>query len=249
MGRRRKMKKVCLMGLIFAILIFLVNISYSQEGKPKMKTELIKLKYLRQSDMRVLLMSYISREGRITWSEDQNIISVMDVPEIVDKILSVLKEIDVKPVDLLFTVQLVLGSESGTEITDASLKDEPVIKELRGLLRYKNFTLLDTSLIRTMDKKLAATECGKDAEFMLAIMPNYTKEEKEEIIQAMVHLDQRIMIKQLSAQGNAENKFDSRRLIETTLTMKSGEKTVVGVSKMDGGDKGLILIISGKVIK
>ena len=36
---------------------------------------------------------------------------------------------------------------------------------------------------------------------------------------------------------------------DESLTFKSGEKTVVGVSKMDGGDKGLILIISGKEIK
>ncbi len=35
----------------------------------------------------------------------------------------------------------------------------------------------------------------------------------------------------------------------STLTMKSGEKTVVGVSKMSDSDKGLILIISGKVVK
>ncbi len=33
------------------------------------------------------------------------------------------------------------------------------------------------------------------------------------------------------------------------MTIKSGEKTVVGVSKLDGGDKGLILILSAKVIK
>ena len=37
-------------------------------------------------------------------------------------------------------------------------------------------------------------------------------------------------------------------LIESALNIKSGERTVVGVSKLDGGDKGLILIISGKVI-
>ncbi len=32
------------------------------------------------------------------------------------------------------------------------------------------------------------------------------------------------------------------------FTLKSGDKTVVGVSKLDGGDKGLILIITGKII-
>jgi hypothetical protein len=37
-------------------------------------------------------------------------------------------------------------------------------------------------------------------------------------------------------------------LIESTLNIKSGDRTVVGVSKLDGGGQGLILIISGKVI-
>jgi hypothetical protein len=37
-------------------------------------------------------------------------------------------------------------------------------------------------------------------------------------------------------------------LVRTTLTLKPGERTVVGISKSDA-DKGLILIISGKVTK
>ena len=37
-------------------------------------------------------------------------------------------------------------------------------------------------------------------------------------------------------------------LIESTLNIKSGDRTVVGVSKLDGGDKGLILIISAKIV-
>ncbi|NIN93016.1 hypothetical protein GTO36_08580, partial [bacterium] len=49
--------------------------------------------------------------------------------------------------------------------------------------------------------------------------------------------------------GIPEKKERERVLIGTTLTVKSGERTVVGVSKLDGGDKALILILSGKVIK
>jgi hypothetical protein len=37
-------------------------------------------------------------------------------------------------------------------------------------------------------------------------------------------------------------------LIESALNIKSGDRTVVGVSKLDGGDKGLILIISAKIV-
>ena len=38
-------------------------------------------------------------------------------------------------------------------------------------------------------------------------------------------------------------------LIESALNIKSGDRTVVGVSKLDGGDKGLILIISAKIVE
>jgi hypothetical protein len=38
-------------------------------------------------------------------------------------------------------------------------------------------------------------------------------------------------------------------LIESTLNIKSGDRTVVGVSKLEGGDKGLILIISAKIVE
>jgi hypothetical protein len=41
----------------------------------------------------------------------------------------------------------------------------------------------------------------------------------------------------------------SKDLIRSFLNIKSGDRTVVGVSKLDGGDKGLILIISGKVVE
>ncbi len=60
-----------------------------------------------------------------------------------------------------------------------------------------------------------------------------------------------VILKAMSAANpsstSAQNEV--RDLISTTFTLKSGDKTVVGVSKMDGGDIGLILIISGKVIK
>jgi len=40
----------------------------------------------------------------------------------------------------------------------------------------------------------------------------------------------------------------SRELLRSHLNLKSGERAVVGVSRLDGGEKGLILIVSGKVI-
>jgi len=52
--------------------------------------------------------------------------------------------------------------------------------------------------------------------------------------------------------GNTDKSYSLKnpvRLIDTSLSIQSGERSVVGVSKLNGGDLGLILIIEGKIIK
>jgi hypothetical protein len=246
MERRRKMKKLFLAGLIILPLVFSGNYGLSQEKTPQLRTEMVKLNYLDAFDIDQLLRSYSSREGHVSSSQEKrDLIVISDHPEIVDKILSIIKEIDVRPADILFTVQLVLGSQTGDEKSDESLKNDPVIKELSNLLRYKVFTLLDTNFIRTVNRKAARLGLGKNADFRLDIYPRYVKQDKEEIVQIDVNLEGTSWVNPSPGAAQKETKI----LIRTTLTLKSGDKTVVGVSKMDGGDKGLILIISGKVTK
>jgi hypothetical protein len=248
MDGRRKMKKVFLAGLILVALVFSARYGFSQEKtpQPQLRKEIVKLNYLDASEVQQLLRPYFSREGQVSWSPDKmDLIVISDHAEIVEKILSIIKEIDIKPVDILFTVQLVLGAETGDGKSDEDLKNDPIIKELSNLLRYKVFTLLDTNFIRTVDRKSARLGLGKNADFHLDIYPRYAKQDKEEIVQIDVNLEGTSWVN--PSPGAAQK--ETKNLIRTTLTLKSGDKTVVGVSKMDGGDKGLILIISGKVIK
>ena len=46
--------------------------------------------------------------------------------------------------------------------------------------------------------------------------------------------------------GKAVPSSTSINLLETSLTLKSGDRTVVGVSKLNGGDNALILIFTAK---
>jgi hypothetical protein len=68
------------------------------------------------------------------------------------------------------------------------------------------------------------------------------KKDKADIIQIEVRLSQLVEPYQTNETRT------SRSILESNLTVKSGEKTVVGVSRTAGGEKGLILIISAKLV-
>jgi hypothetical protein len=248
------MKKLTRIGIIIGGLILSFTLIDAQDiqrlrevkPQPEFRQEMVKLKYIDPEDLTSLLNPYRSVSGTIWAARDankNNILIVRDTPGIVEKILSLIKDVDVKPADLLFTVQLVLGSESGEDKTDENLKNDPVIKEIKNLLKYRSFTLLDSNIIRTIEREASQITLGKNGEYSLYLKPRYIKDDKEENIQAEIQFGYNFSGQQRT------------NLIMSTLIIKPGEKTVVGVSKMQtpaapqAGDRGLILVISGKILK
>lgn len=213
----------------------------------EMKTELVRLNYVKADTIRVLLSPYLSEEGRISFLPNQNNIVLSDHPENVAKMREAIRQLDVKPADLELTVQLVLGAPTG-EPGKASMTDDPVIRELRNLLKYKAYSLLDASLLRAMDGSSSEIRLGDRAEFSFHVRPKVIRDEKSSLIQMEVLLRQIRLAGQPPNATSSKPEYITSDLIGTTLNIRSGDKTVVGVSRLDGGDKGLILIISGKVI-
>ena len=214
-----------------------------------LRKEIVKLKYVRAQDIQNLLYAYASREGHIQFNPNMpSILSVSDTPENVEKILAAIREIDTKPADVLYTVQLVLGSEADAT-TDPGLRNDPIVKELGGFLRYKGYTLLDTTLVRTVNRDNAEVNFGPKAEFELALRPEVAGDGKAPVIKTQVRLRQ--ITRRAVPASETMKAMDPVvvTLIESTLNVKSGDRTVVGVSKLDGGDKGLILIISAKIVE
>jgi hypothetical protein len=332
MERRQELKKGILALLVLAFSLAIVLPAFTEDGTQDQKAEtkvlrkeIVRLKYVRAQDIQMLLYNYVSRDGRISFNPNMPaILSVSDTPENVEKILAAVREIDVKPADVLYTVQLVLGSEADAA-TDAELQSDPIVKELRKLLRFKGYTLLDVTLVRTINRENAEVKFGPKAEFELALRPDVAGDAKMPVIKTEVRLRRiqvnslisdkttatykigpgdlldinvfqvpdlsktvrvakdgeisvpllgRVDVAGLTQAGVAQKltdllggkylkdpqvavvvqeeptvaKTEVTTLIESTLNIKSGDRTVVGVSKLDGGDKGLILIISGKIV-
>ncbi len=222
------------------------NLLQKPEPRPVRK-ELVQLKYVSGADIQQLIYTFLDgRSERVNMSSDKKTLTVTAYPENMEKVLQVIKELDVKPADLLFTVQLVLGSETEDK-TDPELQSDPIIRELRKLLRYKGYTLLDTSLIRGMDKSASEVILGKQADFELRMAPDVVKGQPADNIKVELRL-RHIGTEDILTEGKPTTRTRVKDLIQSTLSLKSGDKTVVGVSKLDGGDKGLILILSAKVV-
>jgi hypothetical protein len=215
----------------------------------KTRKEIVKVNYIDARSAYSILMPYMSRAGKLQLVRESNMLIIEDIPEIVEKILSILKEIDTKPLDLRFTVDLILGSMSGDldadplyERSSRAMMSDPLIKELSRLLMYELFKRLDSTLINVQDNSRSTQMLGGEGlSFRLDLQPRYIKEEKGDSIRVELSLS--------STRYKNDGSPISVTLIDTTLSLQSGDRSVVGVSKLNGGDKALILILSGVVKK
>jgi hypothetical protein len=245
------MKKIG--SFIFAAVLVLAPLAAAapaqeRPGTPQLKTEMVRLKYITAEQVRNLMRPYQTSYGQIAATPgDAKLVVISDMPENFERVLAAIREIDVKPADLVFTVQLALGSETGEPETDEALKNDKVIAELRSLLRYRSFTLLDQNIVRTLDQKDAEILVGKGPQFVIGFRnPKLIRDGANSLIETGLVL---LRLEATVPQGEGKPaRSGSTTLVQTSLSMKSGEKTVVGVSRLNGGDKALVLIITGKVL-
>jgi hypothetical protein len=248
------MKKSTGISLVFLLLFgttLSVQASEDQLKNPELRKELVKLKYIKARQVQPLLTGYQSEYGRIRIEAGLNIVTIQDTPEIVERMLSVIKTIDVKPVDILFTVELIVGSFEaanvvGKKVSDKGLESDPLMKEMQRVMRFKTLNKIGSAMMRVQDNRYSGQRIGGSGlEFRLELTPRYVREEKGDTFQVNIDLQHDRVINV----GGVDQTEKNVQLIATAFTLRSGEKTIVGVSKLDGGDKALILVISGKVIK
>jgi len=220
----------------------------------QMRKEVVKVNYINAREAFEILMPYKSVRGRIQHQRNRNTLIIEDTPDFVEKLLSILKEIDVKPVDLMFTVDVIMGSveeESGEPLPGS----DRLLKELKSLLKYTYFTRLDTTLIKVQDNGRSSQRMGgQGIGLMLELFPRHIRDGREDGIQLELSLRQTTRRhKRRDEQGNweyfAQPLEKSLSLLGTTLSLKGGQRSVVGVSKLNGGDTALILVIEGKIMK
>ncbi len=214
---------------------------------PEMRQEIVPLKYIDAADMLLMLEHDRGPNGSVTVTRDASrntVLLIRDTPANVDKMLALIQRMDIRPAEVLFTVDLISGTSVAEAAADPVLAADPALKDLRKLMGLRSFALIGSSSVRTSERETAQVTLGRSGEYGLSLKPRVIKSGKEERIQAEIRF------------GYASGDQPPPALIESVLNLKPGERTVVGVSKphdpsLPGGepDRGLILLISANLVK
>ena len=222
------------------IVCFLVGISQNLSASSDEKKMISRtLAYLKVDTASQYLKPYLSAKGKITAVWERNTIIISDIPNIVDVLDKLIDVIDVPLTEMRFTIDLISGSrvKDSKEDTDKELREDPLIRELQGVLKYNSFKNMGATIIRVQNNSGSTHWLAKNLE--LRIAPQVTADGT--IIVELTLLHYRGI--------NKHNKAIKTVLIQTKLTVNNNEKTVVGVSKLNGDDKALILIITGSFVE
>jgi hypothetical protein len=200
-------------------------------------------------------------------------ITVRDFPENIAAMEEAIKRLDVKEnvlgrPDIEFFVHVLIASNSELPPGDFPPGLNPVIKQLQTTLRYKNYGLMTSSIHRTKERvggvknsgvaesKLLnfATPMGNPVFYQYSL-DQITLESPGDLPTATagspsggqrVQIGSFIFSMRIPLTMGSTIQYENVGF-QTPVAVREGEKVVVGTTSM--GDKGLIVVLSAKVIK
>jgi hypothetical protein len=189
----------------------------------------------------------------ITYSDEFRTLTVRDFPENLAAIEEALKRLDTpqaarSDMDLRMYILIASNIEGAKNPHPAELND--VVKQLQTTLAYKNYYLLTSSVQRVKEGSFQVQGEGiAEITAPLVEMPtkaNYSFSGNSVSLSLSPAGSPIFQINDfqfsLAVQGNTE-----RAHIRTGLTLRDGEKVVVGTSTLR--DKGIIVVLIAKMIK
>jgi hypothetical protein len=178
---------------------------------------------------------------------DLHVVAVSAPAETMVAVEDAVKRLDVpaaEPRDIDLVVYLVVAADQASPGAGLPSELQPVADELKKIFAYKSFRLLDSILVRTQPNNRAEASG-------VVVLPNYTNGGERpyhfSVYPSAVTEDAKgrlIRLDQLHLNLNLPGSREAG--IQTEITVREGQKVVVGKSNM-GTDQSLILVLTAKV--
>ncbi len=213
---------------------------------PPLETRVFQLKYADVRDVAGVLevFGYTIRRN-----PSLHALAVSAPHDVLAAIEDAIKRLDVPtaaPKDIDLTVYMVVASEQAGAATSLPPELQPVANQIKGIFAYKSFRLLDTVLLRTQPGNMArangvigtAGPDGGKTLWDLGVRPAAVTEDPKG---RLIRLDN------LGLNLRMPGPTGLQAGVNTEITVREGQKVVVGKSNMGAPDQALILVVTAKV--
>ncbi len=198
----------------------------------------------------------------ISVNQEYKTITVRDFPENLATMEEALSRLDVpepaRP-DIEFRIYVLLATSAPGGGGDYPAELNDVIGQLRNTFKYKDYSLMTTSVHRAKDGPAGINNRGvaEAKKLTAATLPNenpiFYNYELRPISQeasasggTTVHIGMFSFEMRIPISIGTEIRFDSIGF-RTPVNLREGEKVVVGTTTME--DKGLVVVLSAKILK
>ncbi len=239
----------------FALVVLMAGFALAQDVNV---TKVVEVRYSDTSRLHTLLVPSKGITMRI--DPAGKFIVFQGIQKEVEVLEEVLKKIDVPPINLEFTFELIAGSKTTGKSTDLPPALGGVAKEMKTLFGFQSVTLIDTMTIRIQEGKdsgangalpslMTADANPPKATYSINIKHAFANGTKGSRLVRLgdLRFNAKIPFTTTFA-GNTQFQF-SEMGIQTGLDVREGQRVVVGKVGMDSGSNPFFLVVSCKVVE
>ncbi len=200
-------------------------------------TRAFSIKFRRVEEAFAVINSLLSNKGSITMQPHLKMIVVQDYEMNLRQIEEAVTRFDVPPPSVEISVKLVLAKK--TAVSNAISREIKDIGKLGEVLRFNDYTLLDSGVI--------ISEEGRSS--VLGLARDYQVNFLADVIQegnGIIRL-KNFQLKKRKRPRSEKESFST--LLSLTLNLRNGETLVLGASRFEESDQALLVILLGKVRK
>ena len=197
--------------------------------------------YLGAGELDALVAQFCSEEGGYQTCEGrfyEGYVRLSATEDVHSRFAAWLKVHDVPPPTQVFHVHLFTADNGSAPAEPIPAALAPVLKDLAGFLPFRSFHLISTGLVRT--SRDGRIDLGSEPHFVVDLRFAGDPAGGKPLQIEQFELSRRQMVQGEGGAMQVAN-FD---VLRTSFSMNVGETVVVGTSKLDGGDKALVVLLT-----
>ena len=236
------MKKATI-SFIFIVLLMIPAMSQAQDRTtPALVEKTFQITHAELEQVHGNVRRTLSRYGQVLVDQLGKKLMVKDIAENMPKIEKLIKGMDIAPHRLTMTVFVFEASRAGNsgDLSMIPPKVKKALDEVKDLMAYKSFKLNTSGMLNSVVKKKTRASINLSEHLLLECMLDYNPHSKFLMLNPAI-------LRYSVRSDVVKDVVKTKELLRTDFGIGDGEVVVAGASKLNGGEKALLTIVTLKV--